>query len=207
MVVLQEWDAMIDTASCPSCQRVLRVPADLMGQAVKCPACGTTFTASSGGPPPRAAVAAPPPGDEKPTPYRVQDREDDDEDYDDRPRRPRRDEDYDDRPRRYARDDDYDDDYDDRPRRRRRYQEHRGGVILALGICSFFFVPIILGPIAWIMGSNDLKEIRAGRMDPEGESNTSVGRVLGMISTILYGLIIIGCLGFACLGAIIENAR
>jgi predicted Zn finger-like uncharacterized protein len=33
------------TLICPSCQRALRVPEDLLGQWVKCPSCGETFTA------------------------------------------------------------------------------------------------------------------------------------------------------------------
>ena len=37
---------MIDTVCCPACQRALRVPNDLLGQQVKCPACEQTFTAS-----------------------------------------------------------------------------------------------------------------------------------------------------------------
>jgi hypothetical protein len=47
------------------------------------------------------------------------------------------------------------------------------------------------------MGNNDLKEMRAGRMDPEGESNTNVGRICGMISTILHIVgLVVGCLLF-----------
>lgn len=36
---------MSSTISCPSCQRPLRVPEDLLGQAVKCPSCSHTFVA------------------------------------------------------------------------------------------------------------------------------------------------------------------
>jgi hypothetical protein len=42
------------------------------------------------------------------------------------------------------------------------------------------------------MGNNDLAEIRAGRMDPEGESSTNAGRICGMIATIL------GIIGLVC---------
>jgi hypothetical protein len=45
------------------------------------------------------------------------------------------------------------------------------------------------------MGNNDLKEIRAGRMDPEGEQMTNIGRILGMIATILN----IVCIGGYCI--------
>ncbi|HXG08495.1 MAG TPA: hypothetical protein VNK04_01780, partial [Gemmataceae bacterium] len=90
-------------------------------------------------------------------------------------------------------------------RRRRRYLEpHRGSLILTLGIVSLFTVPLILGPIAWIMGSNDLEAMRAGRMDPEGESNTNAGRICGMIATIVGGiatvLVFSACFLFGCCG-------
>jgi hypothetical protein len=68
---------------------------------------------------------------------------------------------------------------------------HRGGLILALGIlglvCCF-----ICGIIAWVMGSNDLKEMAAGRMDPSGQGMTQAGKICGMISVILQivGLVI-----------------
>jgi hypothetical protein len=61
---------------------------------------------------------------------------------------------------------------------------HRGGLILALGIvglvCCF-----ICGIIAWVMGSSDLKEMAAGRMDPSGQGMTQAGKICGMISVIL----------------------
>jgi predicted Zn finger-like uncharacterized protein len=51
---------MPNTIHCPSCNRELRVPDDLLGKKVKCPACSTTFTASVAGPEP-ATQAAPAP--------------------------------------------------------------------------------------------------------------------------------------------------
>jgi hypothetical protein len=36
---------MSNTIHCPSCQRELRVPAELVGKKVKCPSCGVIFTA------------------------------------------------------------------------------------------------------------------------------------------------------------------
>jgi predicted Zn finger-like uncharacterized protein len=161
---------MSDTITCPSCQRTLRVPESLLGQLVKCPTCQQTFTASLGGDANGAPEAAPP---RKEAPPR--------ERYEDEPPRPAR------------RDEDYDD--GDRPRRRRRRYEqaHRGTLILTLGILSFFFAWPILGIIAWVMGANDLKEMRAGRMDPEGESQTNTGRICGMISTLLGAVVMVGC--------------
>jgi len=40
---------MANTIHCPSCSRELRVPDELIGKKVKCPACSTTFTASVAG--------------------------------------------------------------------------------------------------------------------------------------------------------------
>src|SRR5262245_55635895 len=39
---------MADIIDCPSCQRRLKLPADLLGQDVRCPMCGQTFTAAFG---------------------------------------------------------------------------------------------------------------------------------------------------------------
>jgi len=171
--------AMQEIIHCPSCQRKLQVPESLVGQDVQCPTCSATFTASMGGPAP-VAPPAPPPAAAEEKPYYDVDRE-----------APRRRE-----PDRRSRDD-YDVDYDDRPRRPRRRDllPHRGSTVLTLGILSLVLCGPVLGPIAWIMGNQDMIEIRAGRMDPEGESPTNAGRICGMIATIL-GIIglVIGCL-------------
>jgi hypothetical protein len=68
---------------------------------------------------------------------------------------------------------------------------HRGGLILALGILGLICC-FICGIIAWVMGSNDLKEMAAGRMDPAGQGLTQAGKICGMISVILQivGLVI-----------------
>lgn len=71
-------------------------------------------------------------------------------------------------------------------------QPHRGTLVLVLGILSLVICGIVLGPIAWVMGNNDLKEIRAGRMDPTGEGTTNAGRICGMIGTILNVVCIVG---------------
>lgn len=164
------------TTKCPSCERTLRVPDNLLGQNVKCPSCGTTFTAEDSPPASEAPTRPATPAEE-----RVAEE-----------RRPS--------PRRRPADepDDYDQDYDDRgPRRAGRYQPHRGAVILVLGICSLV-VCGLLGPVAWIMGNNDLQAMAAGRMDPSGEGMTKAGKILGMIATIL---ILVGCVIYAMIFA------
>jgi hypothetical protein len=141
---------MPEIINCPSCQRKLQVPEELIGQGVQCPTCSTAFTATRGG------VTAPLSSDEH--------------------------------------DRDRDDDY----RHRRDLLPHRGGVVLTMGILSLASIAVcalgglLFGPIAWVMGSNDLAEIRAGRMDPDGEGVTNAGRICGMVGTILGLLSIVG---------------
>ena len=166
---------------CPSCNRQLRLPDDLLGRQVKCPTCGNTFTAATAGAPSPAPtgpglVEEEPPARARPSPRQRGDEPDDDYDTDD-------DTDDDDRPGR-------------RGRGRRRYlKPHRGDLILVLGILSIFVAQVILGPIAWVMANNDLKEMRAGRMDPDGEGNTNTGRICGIVGTVLGGI------GLCCFGA------
>ncbi len=77
---------------------------------------------------------------------------------------------------------------------------HRGGTILTLGILGLV-VCAICGIFAWTMGSSDLKQMRAGRMDRSGEGITQAGMVCGIISTILLGLgIVIYIIIFAVVG-------
>jgi hypothetical protein len=65
-------------------------------------------------------------------------------------------------------------------------EPHRGALVLVLGILSFVITCPILGIVAWWMGNDDLKAMSRGRMDPSGSGITQAGRVLGMISTILW---------------------
>lgn len=62
---------------------------------------------------------------------------------------------------------------------------HRGVTVLVLGILSLVFGCVVLGIISWVMGSGDLREMQAGRMDPSGMGLTKAGKILGIISVIL----------------------
>jgi hypothetical protein len=185
---------MQEIISCPSCKKKLQVPEGLLGQDVQCPTCGATFTARVNG--------------QAPAPAPAPDR------YSDRPRDRWADDDRD-RDRDRDRDDDRDWDRDRRRggydrERRRDLMPHRGGAVLTLGIISIVatttlscmfgigaLVGLILGIVAWTMGNTDMTEIRAGRMDPDGESSTNAGRICGIIGTILSGLAVVGvCLYF-----------
>ncbi len=82
---------------------------------------------------------------------------------------------------------------------------HRGTMILIFGIIGLVCC-LPLGIAAWVMGGGDLKKMDAGLMDDAGRSNTNVGRILGMIATLLS---ILGCvigLLFGGLGAIMSMA-
>jgi hypothetical protein len=80
------------------------------------------------------------------------------------------------------------------PRSRGHLRPHRGTLILVLGILSLVFCPLgFLGPVAWILGSQDLREIRAGRMDPQGAGLTNGGRICGIIGTFVNLVVPICC--------------
>jgi hypothetical protein len=61
---------------------------------------------------------------------------------------------------------------------------HRGVLILVFGILGLVLC-FPFGIAAWIMGNNDLNEIRRGAMDPSGEGLTQAGRICGMVATAL----------------------
>jgi len=85
---------------------------------------------------------------------------------------------------------------------------HRGGLILGLGIasllCNVFAVP---GILAWVMGSADLKQMKAGTMDSEGYGLTQAGMIIGIIATslvilalLLYAVMIVFVLAAGAAG-------
>ena len=177
---------MQNTVPCPSCRRELRVPDSLIGKLVKCPACAQTFTAEL------SAPAPPVEAEVKPETYRAASPPV--ENFGDEPA-PREQE----------------NDYEPRPlpsrRRRRFYVEHRGAMVLTLGILSLVICGL-LGPVAWVMGNNDLSAMRAGRMDPAGQGLTQAGRILGIIATIwmIVGFVLM-CLYFAFFAALAGSGR
>jgi predicted Zn finger-like uncharacterized protein len=202
--------------ACPSCRGKLRVSDELRGQMVRCPACNHTFdtapsTAGRGLDPqdlplqlsidepssePRPAPAGGAPGligaveldspeDGQPAPAPP------------RSESPRR------RPPRLSEDWDLEDLRRRGPRRDA--EPDRGAAVLSLGIISLAVVmlwcatPIgaILGLIAWIMGQTDLRKMKRGDMDNNGEGMTRAGWICGIIGTLLNGLVTLLCLGFA----------
>jgi hypothetical protein len=180
---------MTEIISCPGCRRKLQVPETLLGQDVQCPSCSRTFVAATG------SIQVAPPRPEEPAPAwegapgeRRQAAEG--------PGRPPPDD--------YGRDD-YGAGEAYRRRRRHPMVPHRGSAVLTLGILSLIVCGPILGPMAWAMGQQDLAEIRAGRMDPEGEGPTNAGRICGIIATVL-GVVLL-CLGGLAFLAEMSNPR
>ncbi len=207
---------MSQLISCPECKKHLQVPEELMGKKVQCPECKYTFTAAETTPTEvvsskSTSVSRPNSTPSSTAKKKAEWDQDDDEDDDARARKskpPSK--------RRRGDDDDFDDDDDeyDRPRRRSRrsryggYAPHRGGMILAFGIVSLvsfvlapvvgvtIVLPLVFGPLAWLMGNSDMTEIRAGRMDPSGEGMIQTGRVMGIISTVISVVAVIAGCGF-----------
>lgn len=77
---------------------------------------------------------------------------------------------------------------------------HRGPLILILGLTGLLIHCPIFPFMTWVMGSNDLREMQAGRMDPAGRDLTRAGMVVGIILSIVwivgfllfFGLMLIG---------------
>src|SRR3954466_14621641 len=112
---------MREILACPTCQRKLQVPAELLGQTVQCPECQGTFVATAAAPGTGVQPTAPPPPP-APAPRGEPDR----------PPRRRCEADEDDLPSLGS---------------RRSLAPHRGGLILAFGVLGLV-VCGIFGPIA-----------------------------------------------------------
>ena len=156
---------MVEWIACPQCKRQLQVPAQYIGQTVQCPECQHRFVAATSSITAQPLPATSAAGGGKPKSERY---DDDDDDFDDI-RHPRH--------------------------RRADWEPHRGGMILALGLValvggmSFCFIPTVVGPIAWALGTSDLRAMRDGHMDPSGESMTRTGQVCGIVATVLLLLV------------------
>jgi len=182
---------MAEIISCPACDRKLQVPEAYIGQKVQCPQCNIQFIADPHAQDVQATLPATtqpaspktPPSDNEPQPRRRRPADDefDDDSYDD------------------------DDEFSFRRPRRRPTVPHRGGLILALGLVALvggmaIWFPLIIGPFAWVMGNNDLNQIRAGRMDPTGEGLVQAGRILGIVATVF--LVVVLMIVGTCVGLI-----
>ncbi len=215
-------NAPVEIAPCPKCDTRLSVLPTDVGVDIQCPSCETVFKAlrADAPPPPDAGAKGKGKGSSALVKLGSGSKKDDDDD-DDRPstkKKSRRgdDDDDDDRPskrRSSRRGDDDDDDDDDRPSRRRRSrrgggwsQPHRGVMLLVFALLGWV-VCLIFAIVAWVMASNDLKEIEAGRMDPEGQGLTQAAKVVSMIACIVALVGVVLYCGFAMLAIVAGAAR
>jgi len=68
------------------------------------------------------------------------------------------------------------------------FRPHRGGIVLGLGILGLISALMLLplGIVAWILGSKELRGMKAGTVDPSGRSVTQVGWAFGIVGTIAW---------------------
>lgn len=71
--------------------------------------------------------------------------------------------------------------------------------IIGIVLCQF------LGPVAWVMGNNEMEAIDAGRRAPENRGTANAAKILGIISTVLLALGIV-LVVLAIVGAITFGA-
>jgi hypothetical protein len=80
------------------------------------------------------------------------------------------------------------------------YMASRASMILVFGILSLV-VCQLFGPFAWSMGSEDLRRMDQGVMDPRERGTVQAGRICGMIGTGLMILSILFVFAFFVLAA------
>jgi len=67
---------------------------------------------------------------------------------------------------------------------------HRGSKIIMFAVFGMVLL-FPFGIAAWVMGSRDLKRIKAGEMDPAGRGATMAGKIIGTVATFVNPLAII----------------
>lgn len=83
----------------------------------------------------------------------------------------------------------------------------RGTISLVLGILGLLCCAL-LGPVAWYLGSQELKAIAAGESPATGEGVAKAGMILGIIGSVLLilGLIWVFVFGgMAVVGGLMES--
>ena len=46
----------------------------------------------------------------------------------------------------------------------------------------------VLGIVAWVMAHNELEAIKAGRRNPVNEGTATAARIIGIVTTVLFGI-------------------
>jgi hypothetical protein len=81
---------------------------------------------------------------------------------------------------------------------------------LILGIVGLVFgftcgIGFLASPFAWALGRNAVKEIQASRGGLGGEGTARAGMIIGIIGTVLLGLVVLLLIGFAVLVAVSDT--
>jgi len=84
-------------------------------------------------------------------------------------------------------------------------EESQATTILVLGILSLVLCQLF-GPFAWKMGSTELAAIDAGRRSPKDRQNANIGRILGIVGTVMLGIVVAILLLYIVIAAIAIGA-
>lgn len=68
----------------------------------------------------------------------------------------------------------------------------QAAVVLVLGIVGLVICGGILSPVAWIMGNRVVAEIDAAQGGYGGRDLANIGRILGIVGTVLLVLAVVG---------------
>jgi uncharacterized membrane protein YjgN (DUF898 family) len=75
--------------------------------------------------------------------------------------------------------------------------------VLVLGILSVVVCQIV-GPFAWVMGNRVVREIDASHGALGGRTEANVGRILGLVATVLIVVGLVFVVGILALGAVVS---
>mgnify|MGYP007061769836 FL=1 len=79
-------------------------------------------------------------------------------------------------------------------------------IVLVLGILSIFVTGIFTSIVAWVWGGRIEEEAQFNGIPPEIVSNAKIGKIIGMIITILYAVVLVaGLVIFLGLGFSASN--
>ena len=185
---------MASTFECPKCGRELKVPDELLGKKVKCPACQSVFITAAEEEPP-----APPPAASEPQegiiPNRAAPEATEEPTEEERPRK---------RARRWE--DDYEEEDYSRPRsRRRRAQSAVAGPAIALMVLGAMYICINIGIlILRILNFSSAINAAPPGVDPASAAGFRFGIYFGfvieLLGMLLGGTIILGAIQMKNLG-------
>lgn len=66
------------------------------------------------------------------------------------------------------------------------------GLAMAVFCCGMGIFGVASSVVAWVLGRSELLKIQSGEASPAGEGQARAGMVLGIVGTVINGLIFIG---------------